>query len=43
MIDILQYTAQFCFWLFLALVLVSLCAIGIWTLISVVRSMRRRK
>ncbi len=43
MIGFLQFAVQFCFWLFLALVLGSLCAVGIWTLLVVIRGMKGRK
>ena len=43
MIEVLEYITVFCFWLFLALVLGSLCAIGIWALVIAVRSLRRQK
>ena len=43
MIEALEFIVSFCFRLFLALVLGSLCALGIWVLIATIRSLRGRK
>ena len=43
MIEALQYMVTFCFWLFLALVLGSLCALGIWTLAAVIHGMKGKR
>ena len=43
MIESLEFICNFCFWLFLALVLGSLCALGVWVLVVTIRSLRGRK
>ena len=43
MIEYLRFAVGFCFWLLLFLLLGSLCALGIWSLVIVMREMRRRK
>ena len=42
MIEGLRFIAAFCFWLFLALVTMTLCAIGVYVLVYVVRTLRER-
>ena len=43
MIDLLRYTAQFCFWLFWALVFASLAAIGLWVVVEIVKELKKEK
>jgi len=42
MIEVLQFIATFCFWLFLAAVMLGLCIVSIWVLAGVVKAMRER-
>lgn len=43
MIDTLRYTAQFCFWLFLALVFASLAALGLWVVVEIIKAVKKEK
>ena len=43
MIDFLRWVAGFCFWLIIASVLLTLCAIGLWVTVNVIRELRKRK
>ena len=40
MIECLKFIFYFCFWLFLALVMMTLCAIGVYVLVYMIRIMR---
>ena len=43
MIDTLRYAAQFCFWLFWALVFASLAAIGLWVIVEIIKAAKKGK
>ena len=43
MIEVFQFMVRFCFWFFLAMVLLFLCALGVWVLVELFIGMQRRR
>lgn len=43
MIELLQFMVQFCFWFFLAMILLTLCGLGLWVVVTLIQTMRHRR
>ena len=42
MIEVFQFMVRFCFWFLLAIILLTLCGLGVWVLVELVIGLRRR-